>query len=157
MMNSYFITLIEFLFLALSTNFASWNLCSRDAFCPAFCRPLGVCFCFCGLQSTKRFNPRCEPQSNRVGKYRDIFKNQDSVGSQFFPLFTHQWSRVTEHTIRKNSRGLGKCHMPHWSLTGPSTPVLRGFLSGFCTNASWSTNGSFLIFHGKMTKLYTDS
>ena len=115
MMNSYFITLIEFLFLALSTNFASWNLCSRDAFCPPFCRPLGICFCFCGLQSTKGFNPRCEPQSNRV-PYMDMIQ---VVSLRICWISIFAFAYIPKESKRENPGaqfgkapigGFGKCH-----------------------------------------------
>ena len=142
-MNSYFITLIEFLFLALSTNFVSWNLCRKDAFCPAFCTPLRVCFCFCGLQNTKKFNSRCEPQLNRVlymdmiqvtkhwetSKY--VYQSRICWISIFAFLYIPN-DEILEpchaRTSWKNSRGLGKCQiMPHASwepdLTIHSSPA----------------------------------
>ena len=70
-----------------------------------------------------------------------MFTNHESVGSQFLPFFTYQmmkfWSPVTHAQVGKTPgvwANAKSCHMPHGSLTWPSTPVLRGFLSGFCTN-----------------------
>ena len=114
------------LLLLTPQNIPSRNLCRKDACCPGFSRPTQVhgwrqvstekkseadqpclggvaCCSFCASQ---------EPIQSR--KHWNIFQNQDSVGSQFLPLFTYQmmksWSPVTAPTC------FGKCHMiPHAS------------------------------------------
>lgn len=146
MMNSYFITLIWFLFLTL---IVSWNLCSRDAFCPAFCRPLGVCFCFCGLQSTKKFNPRCEPRLNRV-PYMDMIQVTKHWETSKYVYqsricwisnFCLSWRYYTYQKIKS----WNTIRPPHWSLTWPSTPVRHAFLSGFCTDGLFARRNWLII------------